>query len=112
MGTRRLEDDEAKESAAASEENPLKVDPKLRAKRVALRLQFSANRSSCASATECALFVHTEQPHWISHSDFPLFLGRRLIQISECKRLLLGAKTSLTRAASVDMMCVDIEMPR
>ena len=71
LGMRRLEDDEAKESAAASEENPLKVDPKLRAKRVVLRLQFSANRSSRVSAIECALFVHTEQPHWISHNEVP-----------------------------------------
>ncbi len=88
---RRLEDDEAKESAAASKENPLKVDPKLRAKRVALRLQFSANRSSRVSATECALFVYTEQTRWISHNEVPLFLSRPLFQISERKRLLLGA---------------------
>ena len=46
LGMRRLEDDEAKESAAASKENPLKVDAKLRSKRVALRLQFSANLQS------------------------------------------------------------------
>ncbi len=56
--------------------------------------------------------MHTAQTHWVRHSEVPLFLSRPLFQISECKRLLLGAKTSLTRAASVDMMCVDIEMPK
>ncbi len=82
LGIRRLEDDEARERAQATAENPHQVDPKRRAKRVALRLQFAANRSSWVSSTECALFVHTEQTHWASHNEIRVFLGRPLYKIS------------------------------
>ena len=108
LGIRRLEDDETKERAAAGHDDAAKVDPKLRAKRVALRLQFAANRSSWVSSTECALFIKTEQTRWASHNEVPLFLSRPLFQISECKRVLSAAPTFLTRAASVDTMSADM----
>ena len=105
-GIKRLEDDEAKEAASAQDETQ-PIDPKRRAKRVTPRLQFAANRSSWVSATECALFVHTEQVHWVSHNEVPIFLSRPLCLISECKRLLWGSDTTLTRAATIDVMSVD-----
>jgi hypothetical protein len=71
-----------------------------------LRLQHAANRSKWISSFECALFVHGEQTHWISHNELPMFLIRPLYQISECKRFLSGAETRLTKAAtSVDITC-------
>ena len=68
------------------------------ARRVLLRLQTSANRAKWISATECALYVHTEQQHWTSHNEVPMFTGRPLYQLWECKRILSSSKSSLTRA--------------
>ena len=68
---------------------------KARSRRVVLRLQHAANRSKWISSTECALFVHTEQQHWTSHHEVPLFLSRGLYQIHECKRILSGAEKML-----------------
>ncbi len=107
LGIRRLEDDETKERAAAGHDDAAKVDPKLCAKRVALRLQFVEigllNGVRCASwvsSTECALLIKTEQTHWACHNEVPLFLSRPLFQISECKRALSGATAFLMRAAT------------
>ena len=63
LGLRRLEDDEAAETKTDV------LDPKVRAKRVTLRLQMAANRSSWISATEAALYVHCEQSHFITHQE-------------------------------------------
>ena len=83
---------------------------KARSRRVVLRLQHAANRSKWISSTECALFVHTEQQHWTSHHEVPLFISRALYQIYECKRILSGAKTMLTRAdTSVGFSVLDFE---
>ena len=69
LGIQRLEADEAKEAAAVSANDLQKDDPKLRAKRVTLRLQFAADRASWVSATECALYIMTEQTQWTSHNE-------------------------------------------
>ena len=63
-----------------------------------LRLQYSANRAKWISSTECALYVHTEQQHWTSHHEVPLFLSRPLYLIWECKRILSSNKAIITRA--------------
>ena len=42
--------------------------------------------------------MHTEQQHWASHNEVPMFLSRALFQISECKCILSGCKTRVTRA--------------
>ena len=68
------------------------------ARRVLLRLATSANRAKWISATECALYVFTEQQHWTSHNEVPIFTGRPLYQLWECKRILSSSKSSLTRA--------------
>ena len=55
LGIQRLEADEGKDAAEVSANDLQKEDPKRRAKRVTLRLQFGANRASWVSATKCAL---------------------------------------------------------
>ena len=105
LGLRRLEveDEELTNTlaAAGAVEQPasLHEDVKKRSRRIWLRLQHSANRSKWISSTECALYVHTEQQHWASHNEVPMFLSRPFFQISECKRILSGSKHMLTRAA-------------
>ncbi len=54
--------------------------------------------------------LHTEQTHWASHNEIPVFLSRPLYQISQCNRVLLGAKAARTRAAPVDIICVDVAL--
>ena len=54
--------------------------------------------------------MHTEQTHWVSHNEISVFLGRPFYNISQCKRVLLGAKAALTRAAPVDIICVDVAL--
>ena len=104
LGIRRLELEEEQEEALpstaidASDFVDKQKDAKLRGRRILLRLQHAANRSKWISSTECALFVHTEQQHWASHNEVPMFLSRALFQISECKRILSGCKTIVTRA--------------
>ena len=77
LGLRRLEVEEEQEKAAIATTGAIDqrtYDPdnvKARSRRVLLRLQHSANRSKWISSTECALFVHTEQQHWTSHSEVP-----------------------------------------
>jgi hypothetical protein len=44
--------------------------------------------------------VHTEQQHFTSHNEVPMFISRAIYQISECKRRLSGSKQMLTRAAT------------
>ena len=73
-------------------------ETKAYARRVLLRLQTSANRAKWISATECALYVHTEQQHWTSHNEVPMFTGRPLYQLWECKRILSCSKNRPTRA--------------
>jgi len=41
--------------------------------------------------------VHTEQQHWTSHHEVPMFISRPLFLIHECKRILSGNKSILTR---------------
>ena len=50
------------------------------------------------SSTEAALYVHTEQQHWTSHHEVPLFQSRPLYLIWECKRILSSNKAIITRA--------------
>ena len=116
LGVRRLEDEEEREKAAIARAGDVEeltskqVDVKARSLRLLLRLQHAANRSKWISSTESALFVHTEQQHWTSHNEVPMFLSRPLYQISECKRILSGSKTILTRAAtSVNFAVLDYE---
>ena len=130
LGLRRLENEEeaaaeagnvkqlasGKEKEAAAEAGNVEqlasgiLAAKARSRRVVLRLQHSANRSKWISSTECALFVHTEQQHWTSHHEVPLFLNRPSYQIQECKRILSGAKAMLTRAdTSVGFSVLDFE---
>ena len=116
LGLRRLEQEEEQEQGAptpASDVSQLaskQENAKARGRRVLLRLQHAANRSKWISSTECALFVHTEQQHWTSHNEVPMFLSRPLYQISECKRILSGSKTQVTRAAtSVPIAVVSYE---
>ena len=42
--------------------------------------------------------MHTEQQHWTSHHEVPLFLSRPLYLIWECKRVLSSNKAIITRA--------------
>ena len=73
-------------------------DWKARGRRVLLRLQYSANRSTWISSTEAALYVHTEQQYWTSHNEVPLVLSRPLYLVWECKRILSSSKPIITRA--------------
>ena len=102
LGLRRLELED--ESEAGNGEHLAKQEKervKARSRRVLLRLQHAANRSKWISSTECALYVHTEQQHWTSHNEVPMFLSRPLYLISECRRILSGSKKTLTRAAAL-----------
>ena len=95
LGLRRFEADEieeAKQLTGEEQQRSHKEEVKRRAKRVTLRLQHAANRCKWISSTECALFVQTEQSHWTSHNEVPVFLSRPLFQISECKRILSGSE--------------------
>ena len=93
LGLRRLELEEAeadkKLKAAEASEGMKLVAPasdwKARGRRVLLRLQYSANRSKWISSTEAASYVHTEQQHWTSRNEVPLFQSRSLHLIWECK---------------------------
>ena len=113
LGLRRLENEEEEGATKAGEVEQVAsgiLAAKARSRRVVLRLQHAANRSKWISSTECALFVHTEQQHWTSHNEVPLFLSRALYQIHECKRILSGAKKMLTRAdISVGFSVLDFE---
>ena len=116
LGIRRLELEEEQEETSlftaidGSDQVDKHKDVKLRARRILLRLQHAANRSKWISSTECALFVHTEQQHWASHNEVPMFLSRALFQISECKRILSGCKTIVTRAdTSVHLSVLNYE---
>ena len=73
---------------------------KKRSYRVLLALQHAANRAKMISSTECALFVHTEQQHWASHNEVPLFMSRPIYLASECQRILSGSKHILTKPTS------------
>ena len=83
------------------------VDPKVRAKRVTLRLQMAANRSSWISATEAALYVHCEQSHCITHQEVPVFLSRVWFLMNECQRVLQGSRGTLLSAATVPITTID-----
>ena len=94
LGMRRLEEKEEREKAARLEAGGLaepanRVDElKRRSWRVLVTLQHAANRAKMISSTECALFVHTEQQHWTSHNEVPLFISRPIYMASECQRML------------------------
>ena len=114
LGLKRLEVEEEQEKTAIATAGAVEQrtnepdDVKAGSLRVLRRLQHSANRSKWISSTECAFFVHTEQQHWTSHNEVPMFLSRPLYQISECKRILSGSKHMLTRAApSVNFSVLD-----
>jgi len=116
LGIRRVELEEEQEKPilpTAIDTSDLvhkQKDVKVRGRRILLRLQHAANRSIWISSTECALFVHTEQQHWASHNEVPMFLSRALYQISECKRILSGCKTIITRAdTSVHLSVLNYE---
>ena len=93
LGIRRLKLKEEQEKAIlptaidTSDFVDEQKDVKVRGRRILLRLQHAANRSKWISSTDCALFVHTEQQHWASHNEVPMFLSRALFQILECKRI-------------------------
>ena len=113
LGLRRLENEEEEEAAnggKGEQRASSMLAAKARSRRVVLRLQHAANRSKWISSTECALFVHTEQQHWTSHNEVPMFLSRPIYQLQECKRILSGAKRMLTRAdVSVGFSVLDFE---
>ena len=119
LGLRRLEQEEveaekaaAAETSAGSEPASKRTDVQSRSRRVLLRLQHSANRAKWISSTECALYVHTEQQHWTSHNEVPMFTSRALYLISECQRILSGDKSILTRAAApAQFSVVNYEQP-
>ena len=96
LGMRRLEEKEQQEQAQrvqAGEVTQLangKDELKRRSWRVLVTLQHAANRAKMISSTECALFVHTEQQHWTSHNEVPVFISRPIYMASECQRLLLS----------------------
>ena len=73
---------------------------KKRSYRVLLALQHAANRAKMISSTECALYVHTEQQHWTSHNEVPIFISRPIYMASECQRVLSGSKHTLTKPAT------------
>ena len=106
LGLRRLEVESEQQGFHVS--NPGAIQPhadphasiKARSRKILLNLQHSANRSKWISSTECALYVHTEQQHFTSHNEVPMFLSRPIFQISECKRILSGSKHLLSRAAA------------
>ena len=104
LGLRRLEqeEEEAEEQrkAAGEQVGDLVEDAaarKSRARRVLLRLQNSADRSKWISSTEAALYVHTEQQHWSSHNEVPLFSSRPFFLMCECKRHLASGTKVLTK---------------
>ena len=106
---RRLEEKEEREKAMRLEAGGLtepanRMDElKRRSWRVLVTLQHAANRAKMISSTECALFVHTEQQHWTSHNEVPLFISRPIYMASECQRLLSESKHTLTKPSnSVD----------
>ena len=121
LGLRRLEleDEEAAGASAAKRSDGAHpasgpADMKARSRRVLLRLQHSANRSKWVSSTECALYVHTEQQHWTSHNEVPMFTSRALYLISECQRILSGDKSLITKAAApadFSVVSYECEMP-
>ena len=106
---RRLEEKEEREKATRLEAGGL-AEPanradelKRRSWRVLVTLQHAANRAKMISSTECALFVHTEQQHWTSHYEVPLFISRPIYMASECQRMLSESKHTLTKPSnSVD----------
>lgn len=95
LGLRRLEQEEALEDARKKSD----TDYKPRAKRVMLRLQFSANKAKWVSSIETAIYVHTEQQHFSSHNEVPMFTSRPFFLICDCKRFLSSGKKMLTRTA-------------
>ena len=100
LGVRRLEEQEAEEQKMADATTNGVLEPvssQVRSRRVLLKLQYAANRAKWISATECALYVHTEQQHWTSHYEVPMFISRPLYMISECKRILSNDYLTLTR---------------
>jgi hypothetical protein len=99
LGMRRKEERDGIPQPTHSED-----DLKKRSWRVLVTLQNAANRAKMISSTECALFVHTEQQHWTSHNEVPLFISRPVYMASECQRMLSGSKHTLTKpASSVDL---------
>ena len=73
--------------------------------RVGASLQHAANHAKMISSTECALYVHTEQQHWTSHNEVPIFISRPLYILSECQRMLSGSKyTSFVSLCKYDAL--------
>ena len=106
LGLRRLEDEEAADQQAT------KTDPKVRAKRVTIRLQMAANRSSWISATEATLFVHCREGHFITHQEVPVFLSRVWYLMHECQRMLQGSRGTVLNAATVPITTLDYACTR
>ena len=106
LGLRRLEDEEAADQQAT------KTDPKVRAKRVTIRLQMAANRSSWISATEAALFVHCGEGHFITHQEVPVFLSRVWYLMHECQRMLQGSRGTVLNAATAPITTIDYAYTR
>ena len=106
VGMRRLEEKEEREQAqrveAGGVPQPANSEDELKKRswRVLVTLQHAANRSKMISSTECALFVHTEQQHWTSHNEVPLFISRPIYIASECQRMLSGSKHTLTKPST------------
>ena len=116
LGLRRLEDEEAAdrrlEDEEAADQQTSKTDPKVRAKRVMLRLQMAANRSSWISSTEAALFVHCGEGHFITHQEVPVFLSRVWYLMHECQRVLQGSHGTVLTAATVSITTIDYACTR
>ena len=117
LGLRRLELEEEVEKTASAENGDdaaqvaaRDAEPKVRGRKVMLRLQHAANRSKWISATESALYVHTEQHHFSTHNEVPMFASRALFCIMECKRMLMGGKGLVTRAdTAIHFSVLDFE---
>ena len=106
LGMRRLEEKEEREKAerlpsdGAPQTGSNEDELKKRSWRVLVTLQNAANRAKMISSTECAMFVHTEQQHWTSHNEVPLFTSRPIYMAAECHRILSGSKHTLTKPAT------------
>ena len=110
LGMRRLEEKEEREQAQRVQTGDVPLlekaqdELKRRSWRVLVTLQLAASRAKMISSTECALFVHTEQSHWTSHNEVPLFISRPIYVASECQRMLSGSKHTLTKpTTAVDL---------
>ena len=119
LGLRRLQLElEAKEDIAEqlTEEKSQEVIAD-KARRVTLRIQAAANRSSWCSACELATFVNTGSTERKTHRPKRVFLRRPMFFLQQSKRLLRKVHMQLIEAADVpnddlvpvNVICVEVD---